>query len=63
MLEVIKTVGGTVLRHGATAIGAWLVSKGYLDADTAASLVEQISGVALIVLAGILSYFKAKKVL
>jgi len=60
MLEVIKTVGGTVLRHGATAIGAWLVSKGYLDAGAAASLVEYLSGGALIILAGILSY-KAKK--
>jgi energy-converting hydrogenase Eha subunit C len=61
MLELLQTVGGTLLRHGVSAIGVWLVSKGYLDAGAAASLVEYLTGGALIVLAGVLSYVKGKK--
>ena len=35
---------GSILRHGLSALGAYLVTKGYLDADSVSSIVEQLVG-------------------
>lgn len=59
-MEALKGLIGTILRHGGNALGVWLVSKGYLDAETANSLVEYLVGGGLIVIMGAWSYFKGK---
>jgi len=59
--DVIKTIFGTVLRHGASAVGVLLVSKGYVTADEAAQLTDFIVGGGLIVVAAIASYLFKKK--
>ncbi len=61
--KVINTVFGTLIRHGASTLGGFLVAKGYVDADTAASLTEYLVGGGLIVVAAIASYFFKQKAL
>jgi hypothetical protein len=63
LTELLKTVGGTLLRHGGNAIGSYLIAKGYLDADTAASFVNYLVGGGLIVIAAIASIIFKKKAL
>lgn len=59
--DLVKTIFGTVLRHGASAIGVILVSKGYVTADEAAALTDYLVGGGLIVIAAIASYVFKKK--
>lgn len=62
MSEIIKNLLGTALRHGANAVGAFLVTKGYIDADQAAALVNYIVGGGLIAVAAVISVvLKSKK--
>lgn len=44
---------GTAIRTAAAAGGGYLVSKGWIDEGTAASLGEHVVGIGLIVLAAI----------
>lgn len=59
-METVKGFIGTLLRHGGNALGVWLVSKGYIDAETATSLVDYLVGGGLIVVMAVWSYFKGK---
>jgi len=40
----LTVIIGSILRHGLSALGAYLVAKGYVDADTIGGLVEQAVG-------------------
>ena len=40
----LTVIIGSILRHGLSALGAYMVTKGYVDADTVAGLVEQLLG-------------------
>ena len=40
----LTVIIGSILRHGLSALGAYLVAKGYVDADTIGGLVEQALG-------------------
>lgn len=53
---------GTLIRTGVAALGGWLIAKGFTDAATAGNLVEQISAVAVTLLAAIGSYLNNEKV-
>lgn len=44
---------GTAIRMGITAIATWLLTKGYVDADTATTLTEQAVGFVLAILAAL----------
>lgn len=58
---MIQALFGTLVRHGLSFLGAWLVSKGLIDAEAASSLTETLTGVALTVLALALSYMGRTK--
>lgn len=45
----METIIGGIIRALLSSLGGWLVAKGYVDADTASSLVNQLAGVAAIV--------------
>lgn len=40
----LTVIIGSILRHGLSALGAYLVTKGYLDADSVSGIVEQLVG-------------------
>lgn len=44
---------GTVIRTAAAAGGGWLVSKGLIDAEAAASFGDHVVGLGLILLAAV----------
>ena len=46
MLKVLlsKKIGGIIIRHAMTALGAWLVANGYADPATDAAALETIGG-------------------
>jgi len=57
----LTVIIGSILRHALSALGAYLVAKGYVDADTAGGLVEQLVGGALAVGTIGWSVFRTKK--
>ena len=40
----LTVIIGSILRHGLSALGAYLVTKGYLDANSVSGIVEQLVG-------------------
>lgn len=56
-------VAGTVIRTGVAAIAGYFLSKGFVDADTAASLTNQLTGIGLSLLAALGSYLNNDVVL
>lgn len=57
----IKVIVGSILRHGLSALGAYLVAKGYVTADEVSSLVEVVSGAILAVGTVGWSVYRSKK--
>lgn len=57
----IKTIVGSIIRHGLSALGAYLVTAGYVSADQVAGLVEVVSGAILAVGTVIWSVYRSKK--
>jgi len=57
----LTVIIGSILRHALSALGAYLVAKGYVDADTAGGLVEQVAGGLLAVGTVAWSVFRTKK--
>ena len=57
----LTVIIGSILRHALSALGAYLVAKGYVDADTVGGLVEQLVGGALAVGTIGWSVFRTKK--
>jgi hypothetical protein len=56
-----KILLGTIIRHGATLVGGWLVTKGYLGPDDAAGWVDAVSGALVLTAIGAWSYLRTKK--
>lgn len=54
--QIVSTVLGSVVKYATAAVGTVLVSKGYLTTDNAATLVTELSGAVLIIIAGIMSH-------
>lgn len=40
----LTVIIGSILRHGLTALGAYLVAKGYIEPDAVGGFVENIAG-------------------
>lgn len=57
----LQAIISTVVRHGLSLLGAALVAKGYLGADDATAIVEQLSGVVLAVGMAVWSYIRTTK--
>lgn len=57
----IKTIIGSIVRHGLSALGAILVAKGYVAPGEVGSLVELVSGAVLGVGTVVYSYYRTKK--
>lgn len=57
----LSAIFGAILRHGLTAGGAYLVSKGYIGPDDATNLVDVLSGAFLTVGGLVWSYIRTKK--
>lgn len=57
----LTVIIGSILRHGLSALGAYMVTKGYVDADTVAGLVEQLLGGILAVGTIGWSVYRSKK--
>jgi hypothetical protein len=57
----LTVIIGSILRHALSALGAYLVAKGYVDADTVGGLVEQAVGGVLAVGTVAWSVFRTKK--
>lgn len=53
LLGAGKGVLGTVIRMAITAIATWLITKGYIDGATGASIAEQVIGVLLAVISAL----------
>ena len=58
--QIVSTVLGSVVKYATAAVGTVLVSKGYLTTDNAATLVTELSGAVLIIIAGIMSHIGNK---
>ena len=43
----LTVIVGSILRHGISALGAYLVAKGYVSADEISGLVETLTGAVL----------------
>jgi hypothetical protein len=43
----IKVIVGSIVRHGLSALGAFLVAAGYVSADEVSGLVEVVSGAVI----------------
>ena len=57
----LTVIVGSILRHGISALGAYLVAKGYVSADEISGLVEQLVGGVLAVGVIAWSYLSRKK--
>jgi len=62
MEENIKVIIGSIVRHSLSAIGAFLVTKGYVTADEVTGLVEVIAGAILALGTVGWSVYRSKKV-
>lgn len=60
---LLKSGIGTLVRHGANALGTILISKGLIDQTLANSLTETLVGGALVLVAIGLSIWSKKKAL
>lgn len=57
----LTVIIGSILRHGITALGAYLVTKGYIEPDAVAGFVEAIVG-GVLALGGLAySVYRTKK--
>ena len=43
----LTVIVGSILRHGISALGAYLVAKGYVSADEVSGMVETLTGAVL----------------
>ena len=56
-----KVIIATLVRHGLSALGIYLVGKGYIGADEAQGLVEALCGTVMAIGAAVWSYSRTKK--
>lgn len=59
----VVTVVGTLVRHGAGAASAYLVTHGYLVADAASKFTEVTTGFVMFVITLVASYVMKRRAL